>query len=63
VSIKVHIVFTDRAHPNRASTLVVGREVPFEGLQLGDVTTLIEQTQAHLSRITGLVVKIETGAE
>ena len=40
-----------------------GVEVPYENLTIGDLTDRIAECEAYLSRITGLVVKIETGSE
>lgn len=42
---------------------VHGFEVPYEHLTIGDLTDRIAETEEHLSRITGLAVKIETGEE
>jgi hypothetical protein len=70
MTIKVRIVFHDpniRDTPadwgKRVSSVVEGNEVPYDKITLGDLTDKITETEAHLSRITGLVVRIETGAE
>ena len=65
MTIKVRISFkTDVAGwCSNGTVYVSGLEVPFEALTLGDLTDRIAETEAHLSRITGLVVKIETASE
>jgi hypothetical protein len=60
VTIKVKIVFTHDSRPNWAG-IVQGLEVPFENL--GEIIDQIAETEAYLSRITGLQVRIETGSE
>ena len=69
MTIKVRITFKDFGTDgfprlSRDQDIVVsGLEVPFSALTFGDMTMRIAETEAHLSRITGLVVKIETAAE
>jgi hypothetical protein len=58
-SIKINISFNDGGYVK----WIYGTEVPYERLTVGDLTDRIAETEAHLSRITGLEVKIETGAE
>jgi hypothetical protein len=57
MTIKVRITFSDGRH----SRSVPGHEVPFTSLTVGDMTDKVAETEAYLSRIMGLVVKIETG--
>ena len=59
MTIKVRITFRD----NKRSWSVPGNEVPFLNLTVGDMTDKIAECEAYLSRITGLVVKIETASE
>ena len=59
-TIKAKITFHD---PDGEKTEIVGREVMFRILQLGDVTDRMAETEEHLARIMGLVVRIETGIE
>ncbi len=61
MTIKVNIVFVDPRGLKNAE--LRGLEVPYDKITLGDLTDKIAETEAHLSRIMGLVVKIETGAE
>ena len=64
MTIKVRIMFSRQTeHGETPATMIEGLEVPFEALTLGDLTDRIAETEAHLSRILGLTVKIETGAE
>ena len=70
MSIKVRIRFTgvddtmDRKLGDyRHTVTVTGNEVQYDKLTIGDVTSRIEETEAHLKRITGLEVKIETASE
>lgn len=65
MTIKVRITFTPVANRSRLNREVVvnSLEVPFEMLTVGDLTDRITETEAYLSRILGMVAKIETGAE
>lgn len=54
--IKIRLTFAD----GRRSWSVPGQEVPFEHLTVGDLTEKIAETEAYLSRLTGLTVKITT---
>lgn len=64
MSIKVRIVFTHPiTHLHGKRCVIAGLEVQYSRLTLGDLTNRIEETEAHLSRITGMVVKIETASE
>ena len=66
MTIKVCITFTSdnmQLGDCKRRQEISGLEVPLEALTLGDLTDRIAETEAYLSRITGLVVKIETGAE
>ena len=58
--IKVKLTFS---HHDFRRDEVQGLEVPFEALTVGDLTDRIAETEAHLSRITGLEVHIETATE
>mgnify|MGYP001560855395 CR=1 FL=1 len=60
MTIKVKLLFTD---PNREPAVIHGIEVPFEALTVRDLTDRIAETEAPLSRITGLAVRIETGVD
>ena len=62
MTIKVKIVFTHDSRPNWAG-IVQGLEVPFEKLTLDEIIDQTAETEAYLSRITGLQVRIETGSE
>jgi hypothetical protein len=59
-NIKVQVKFSRN---NLLHYDIVGIEVPYEALTVGDLTDRIAETEAHLSRITGLEVKIETAME
>lgn len=70
MTIKVRIVAVNPLIQDRpedwgkpAGWCVEGLEVPFSALTLGDLTDRISETEAHLSRILGLTVKIETASE
>jgi hypothetical protein len=66
VTIKVRIVFrqpTDNDCMRSTPIIVKGIEVPFTSLTVDDLTHRIAETEAHLSRIMGLTVKIETASE
>lgn len=67
MSIKVRIVADNPAIQDRPEDwgkpkgwCVEGLEVQYDKITIGDLTDRIAETEAHLSRITGLVVKIET---
>ncbi len=70
MTIKVRIIAVNPLIQDRPSDwdkpagwCVEGIEVPFEALTVGDLTDRIAETEAYLSRITGLDVRIETAAE
>jgi hypothetical protein len=66
VTIKVKVTFTSsdlQLGDRKRRQVISGVEVPFTSLTVDDLTHRIRETEAHLSRITGLTVKIETGAE
>jgi hypothetical protein len=58
-SIKVQVKFT----LGMSRHTIHGVEVLYDKLTIGDLTDRIAETEAHLSRITGLEVKIETDVE
>lgn len=58
--IKVRLHFVDDTPNRRRSWSVPGLEVPFDGLSVGDVTNRVAETEAYLSRLTGLKVTIDT---
>lgn len=62
--IKVSITLNDPAceSPDHR-TVITGLEVPFDALTIGDLTDRITETEVYLSRIMGLMVKIETAVE
>lgn len=59
MTIKVRITFKSRGR----SWSVPGAEVPFTSLTVGDMTDHVQETEAYLSRITGMEVHIETASE
>ena len=64
MTIKISIHFADPSGESPDHRAVIhGREVSYSAIAIGDLTDKIAETEAHLSRITGLVVKIETGEE
>lgn len=60
VIIKAKIIF---AHPGGTIDAISGVEVPLEAFKVGDLTDRVRETEEHLSRLTGLVVRIEMASE
>lgn len=58
VVIKTRIVFS-----GQSAHIVTGVEVPLSVFKVGDLTDRIRETEEHLSRLTGLTVRIETDTE
>lgn len=66
MTIKVRVTFSERPRAGRLgmfTSTIEGEEVDYSCLTIGDMTRRIEETEAHLSRITGMEVKIQTGSE
>ena len=63
MTIKVRITFASPRGLRPILSVVNGQEVPFEALTVGDLTDKIAEAEKYLSRLTGLIVRIETGAE
>lgn len=61
MNIKLKLKFGDMKEGLHRA-VIHGNEVPIESLKTGDVADL-PALEARLSRLTGLVVKIETGSE